>query len=131
MITNRQLSTDGGNYTQSTLQLCSVDHKDGGNYTCVAQSSTDSVSTRKSTQLIVLSKPGNMAGMQSSSFLFGLTLNTSYHNIAEVIALSSNETVFLNSTTLLTCVGHGVPTATIRWEKDGTRINNSSMVSLE
>lgn len=47
---------------------------------------------------------------------------------AEIIALSSNDTVIVNSTSFITCVGSGVPTPTIRWKKDGVNLVNNSQV---
>ena len=48
---------------------------------------------------------------------------------AEIIAMSGNDTVSVQEAALLTCVGHGVPTPNIRWEKNGVNLLNSSLVS--
>ena len=47
---------------------------------------------------------------------------------AEVVVLTSNSTVDIGSTTLLTCVGYGVPTPTITWEKSGDSLMNDTRV---
>ena len=47
---------------------------------------------------------------------------------AEVVVLTSNSTVDIRTTTLLTCVGYGVPTPTIIWKKSGDSLMNDTRV---
>ena len=47
---------------------------------------------------------------------------------AEVVVLTSNSSVNTGTTTLLTCVGYGVPTPTITWEKSGDSLMNDTRV---
>ena len=49
---------------------------------------------------------------------------------AQITVLSESDVILANATSLLTCVGYGVPTATIRWEKNGMNIMNNSNVSV-
>ena len=47
---------------------------------------------------------------------------------AGIVLLTSNAMISVPTTILLTCVGYGIPTATVWWEKGSTTITNTSQV---
>ena len=111
-------------FTQSILELCSVDVDDSGEYSCIASNSGGS----NSSSFILDVKPRSKKAKKIGLIVFQYVLFL----VAAAIVIRPNvtEPFTEGDTVSLVCTASGRPYPMIQWYKDGVLITNESLTFI-
>ena len=107
IVHNEAFTERGVNFARSTLQICSLDLTNVGEYSCIATNGLGNPDTQSwNLQLITIPSP------------------------PEIIIASSSRTVDYGSSVTMSCTSTGFPLPTVTFSLNGVQVRNSSTICV-